>query len=101
MELRTQLVAAGGNGFGLFSPLPRSSDFAADCHRLQPRGSIKAPSSVVRVAAWRRRVKRDHAVRAALLAREGAESSRSVLRWVLPSGSESSPARRRGKTCSV
>jgi len=40
MELRTQLVAAGGNGFRLFSALPRSRRFAADCHRLQPRGSI-------------------------------------------------------------
>ena len=47
--------------------------FAADCHRLQPRGSIKAPSSVVRVATWRRRVKRGSCgARAALLAREGA-----------------------------
>jgi hypothetical protein len=45
MEPLRQPVATGGNGFRLF---PRFSGgrFAADCHRLQPRGSIKAPSSV-------------------------------------------------------
>ena len=37
-------VAIDGNGLGLFSPLRRRSGFAIDCHRLQPRGSIKAPS---------------------------------------------------------
>jgi hypothetical protein len=39
MELRTQLVAAGGNGFGLFSPLPRSGDLpliATGCNHGAP-----------------------------------------------------------------
>jgi hypothetical protein len=75
--------------------------FAVDCHRFQPRGSIKAPSSVVRVATWRRRVKRGSCGARCFAGSKGRESSRSVLRWVLPSGSESSPARRRGRTCSV
>ena len=46
MELRTQPVATHGNGFGLFSPLPRASDLpliATRCNhgapqRLHPRG---------------------------------------------------------------
>jgi hypothetical protein len=33
----------------LFSRLVRQGPLATDCHRLQPRGSIKAPSLVVRV----------------------------------------------------
>jgi hypothetical protein len=47
MERLRQPVATGRNGFGLFSPRLRLSRFAVDCHRLQPRGSIKAPSIVV------------------------------------------------------
>jgi hypothetical protein len=40
-------VATHGNGFGLFLRIPRRSHFATSCHRLQPRGSIKAPYEVV------------------------------------------------------
>ncbi len=42
--------ATGGNPRQRFSPVSAISDvarFATDCHRLQPQGSIKAPSSVV------------------------------------------------------
>jgi hypothetical protein len=58
MELRTQLVAAGGNSFWPVSAASVTPRFADDCHRLQPRGSIRAPSSVVCVGyrlAMRRR----------------------------------------------
>jgi hypothetical protein len=55
--------------------------FAADCHRLQPRGSINAPSSVVRVATWQRRVKRGSCGARCFAGSKGRESSRSVLRW--------------------
>src|SRR5713101_5588896 len=48
MERRTQPVAAGGNGFRLFLRFQPSVDFAAGCHRLQPRGSIKAPPPALR-----------------------------------------------------
>jgi len=39
MELRTQPVATRGNGFGLFSPLPRASDLpliATGCNHGAP-----------------------------------------------------------------
>jgi len=43
-------IATGCNPrqrFGLVLAVSRLSRFAVDCHRLQPRGSIKAPSYVV------------------------------------------------------
>src|SRR5437867_11863720 len=46
MERRRQPVAADGNRFGLLLGLAPQR-FATGCHRLQPRGSIKAPSFVV------------------------------------------------------
>jgi hypothetical protein len=48
MRSLRQLVATHGNGFGLFSGTPALSRLAADCQRLQPRGSIRAPSLVVK-----------------------------------------------------
>jgi integrase len=45
-------IATRGNGsqpFWLISAVLATALLAADCHRLQPRGSIKAPYSVVRV----------------------------------------------------
>jgi hypothetical protein len=43
---RWQLVATVSACFGLYRPLR----FATDCHRLQPRGSIKAPSAALGVS---------------------------------------------------
>ena len=47
--LQSATVATRGNGFRLFRPLFEAVGFATDCHRLHPRGSIEAPSFVVRV----------------------------------------------------
>jgi hypothetical protein len=47
MELLWQLVATHGNGFRLLFAVSALRRFAADCHRLQPRGSIETPSFVV------------------------------------------------------
>jgi hypothetical protein len=46
MERLRQLVASRGNGFRLSEPFCGGVAFATDCHRLQPLGSIRAPSSV-------------------------------------------------------
>jgi hypothetical protein len=45
MERRRRPVATNGKGFGFFFALLGAARFAADCHWLQPRGSIKAPSA--------------------------------------------------------
>ena len=42
-RLKPHLAATHGNGFGLFGAVCRVMRFATGCHRLQPRGSIKAP----------------------------------------------------------
>jgi hypothetical protein len=47
MRSTRQLIAAHGNGFRVFQPFFRAFRFATGCHRLQPRGSIKAPLLVV------------------------------------------------------
>jgi hypothetical protein len=47
MERLRQRMAARGNGFGLFPASLRRADLPADCRRLRPRGSIKAPPFVV------------------------------------------------------
>jgi hypothetical protein len=47
MRSRQQPLATHGNGFRVFVRLPLSR-FAADCHRLQPRSSMNAPSFVVK-----------------------------------------------------
>jgi hypothetical protein len=49
MRSKRQPVATHGNGFGLISALFAVGEFATGCLRLQPWGSIKAPSSVVNV----------------------------------------------------
>ena len=56
MRSLRQLVANAGNGFGLFPPVSCAAAFATGCHRLQPRGSIKAPSVVVVIDNIRGRV---------------------------------------------
>src|SRR2546430_16951179 len=45
MERLRQPVATDGNGFGLFLGASAPVRFAVDCHRLQPRGSIKMTCS--------------------------------------------------------
>jgi hypothetical protein len=47
MRSSRQLVAADGNGFGFDLAGLWRRRFATNCYRLQPRGSIRAPSSVV------------------------------------------------------
>jgi hypothetical protein len=46
MRSSPQTVATDGNGFRLIARFSGESRFATGCHRLQPRGSIKAPSQV-------------------------------------------------------
>jgi hypothetical protein len=46
MEHLRQPVATHGKQISLVSAVLAAVRFAADCHRLQPRGSIKAPPFV-------------------------------------------------------
>jgi hypothetical protein len=51
MERLWQAGATHGNGFRLFSTVSGTIAFATSCHRLQPRGSIKAPSAFCRMSS--------------------------------------------------
>jgi hypothetical protein len=46
MRTDQQLVATGGNGFGLFFAVLGAWSFATSCHRLRRLGSVDAPFRV-------------------------------------------------------